>query len=471
MIVHQLHEKVWPFIKKHQLIKNHSKVLVGVSGGADSLLLLYYLNFLSDKLALELHAVTIDHQLRGEESKSDSLYVKEICDQLEIPCTIKRVNVKGRMEAEQESTQIAARKLRYKVWDEIMEKGGYHYLATGHHGDDQLETMLMRLTHYGRPSSIQGIPVKRPFSVGAIIRPFLCLSKEEIYQFCHELEIVPKEDPSNLSIDYERNFFRHQVLPSIKERNPVAHQLVQSLTERLREDEEFLQKEAYKIVESSLERSKKGLSVTLHISSFQEHAIALQRRAFHLILNYLYTNASETITVQHEDDFFSLLHQQKSNATLHLPRGLEVRKHYESITFSFKNENHFLLSKKLKIPGEIEIGNGARIIAEIVKEPMKEASHQLLLPFTEGELFVRGRKDGDRVAIKGLNGHKKIKDLFINEKVPAFMRDDWPLLVDENDQILWVIGLRKAEIDLLQQTKKYILLTYQEQGNRRHHDA
>lgn len=463
MIVHRLNEKVWPFIERHQLIRSHSKVLVAVSGGADSLLLLHYMAFLSEKLALKLHVVTVDHQLRGEESRRDALFVQSLCAKLQIPCTIKRVNVKDRMRQEQESTQIAARKLRYEIWQEMMQKDGYHYLALGHHGDDQLETMLMRLTHFGRPSSFQGIPVKRPFSSGSIIRPLLCLSKDEIYQFCHELEIVPREDPSNLSIDYERNFFRHQILPSIKERNQVAHHLVQSLTERLQEDEEFLQNEAYKLVEASVHKSTKPRSVTLHIPSFQEYAIALQRRAFHLILNYLYTTAPNVITVQHEDDFFSLLHQTKSNAKLHFPSGLEVRKHYESVTFAFRDDDKLALSsKKIQVPGVTELDNGAKIKTEIVTDCIDEASHQMLIPFIEGELSIRGRKAGDRMAIRGLNGHQKLKDLFINEKIPTFKRDNWPLLVDENDQILWVIGLRKADISTGQQTEQYILLTYQE---------
>jgi len=222
-----LNKKVMSYSKRHQLIDKNTTILVGVSGGADSLLLLRFLVSIRKEWHLHIVAIAIDHGLRGKESKEDVQYVEEICHKWNVPFVSKHINVKERKEAYKEGTQLAARTLRYQVFEETMQQIGADVLALAHHGDDQVETILMRMVRQSNPSSLKSIPVKREFANGHIIRPFLCLSKDEIYQACKEYDVNPREDPSNQSSAYTRNFFRLHVLPLLKEQNTLVHQHVQ----------------------------------------------------------------------------------------------------------------------------------------------------------------------------------------------------------------------------------------------------
>src|SRR5690625_1572716 len=170
--------KVLHFIDKHHLIKKDTRILIGVSGGPDSMALLHYFHRLKDAWNLQVHVVTVDHQLRKEDSKQDVLYVKKMCNKWNIQFDAIAVDVHTYKQQHNVSTQVAARKLRYEVFHEQMQNLRADYLALGHHGDDQIETIIMSLARTTNLSSITGIPLKRQFSSGEIIRPFLCVTKK-----------------------------------------------------------------------------------------------------------------------------------------------------------------------------------------------------------------------------------------------------------------------------------------------------
>lgn len=458
-----LYDKLMPFMKRHQLIHSDATVLVGVSGGADSLLLLHFLASVRDELRLKIMAVSIDHGLRGEESAKDVQYVKSICKKLGTPCIARQIDVKKRKEIHKEGTQLAARAMRYQVFEEIMEETRADFLALAHHGDDQVETVLMRLVRQSNPASLTGIPVKRRLATGYIIRPLLCLSKDEIYQYCREHHIVPREDPSNKSTVYTRNFFRLQVLPLLKQQDPQVHHHVQEMTERLAEDKQYIQEQSEKMVQEVV--TYEGNVAFFHIETFRSYPIALQRRAFHLILNYLYQNVPTDITTQHEKDFFLLLTQGKSNVTLDFPKALKVTKNYQELRFHFLSQvnKEWKDHQVIKIPSEITLPNGATLKAEYTSGHICESSQTLHIPIECESLLplsVRVRAPGDRMMVRGLNGRKKVKDIFIDEKVPAYQRDNWPLIFGADGSLLWITGLKKAEIASKSSVNKYIILTY-----------
>ncbi|GAB3054695.1 tRNA lysidine(34) synthetase TilS [Virgibacillus ainsalahensis] len=440
---------VTEFIKRHQLLTENATVLVGVSGGPDSMALLHYLVSIRDLLQLKLVAVSVDHQLRKEESKADLKFVKRMCDRWDVQFIGASLDVPAYKKNKQVGTQIAARELRYQFFAEQMERFEASYLALGHHGDDQVETMLMGLARTATSSSFSGIPVRRPFATGSIIRPFLPVTKEEIEAYCTKHHITPRIDPSNNETTYTRNFYRINILPRLKEKNSNIHTTVQHLSESLHEDEHFLRAEAEKVFANTVNFAGGGSkSATLEINAFHRQPRALQRRVFHLILNYLYDKIPKDLSYVHEEQFFTLLNGDKGNIKIDFPFDLKLEKSYEKLKFYFlKHPLDHTFHETLKIPGRIDLPDGSVVMARYMEYDDKESRHsyvcnlgQVALP-----LHIRNRKPGDRMRWKGLDGSKKIKDIFIDEKIPKAERDKWPVLTDSNGEILWLIGLKKGQ--------------------------
>lgn len=463
-------EKVLSFMEKHQLIDSDTSILVGVSGGADSLLLLRFLVSLRDEWRLHITAISVDHGLRGKKAKEDVHYVKEMCRKWNVTFIGEHINVNERKKKHKEGTQLAARTLRYQLFEETMNQRNIPYLALAHHGDDQVETVLMRIVRQSNPSALKGIPVKRKFANGNIIRPFLCLSKEEIYQACEAYHIIPREDPSNQSPAYTRNFYRLNVLPHLKKQNHLVHEHVQRLTERMAEDETYLLLQTEKLLDEIVTFRERVVS--FEIEAFKNYPISLQRRAFHLILNYLYKHKPVDISIQHETDFFHLLQQQKSNVTVDFPSFLKIAKVYHTIRFHFQDTlpEEWKTHRLVKVPSVMSLMNGGTLKVSYTSEMIQESNHTLLIPVENEFLFplsLRVRQSGDRMKVRGLNGRKKVKDIFIDEKIPVHERDNWPLLFGADGTLLWMVGLRKAELNTDSKSGRYVMLTYQEQDNGR----
>lgn len=458
---------VLSFMNKHQLIKENSTILVGVSGGPDSMALLHFLCALSEKRQLKVIAVSLDHQLRGEEAQEDLRYVEEQCNQWGVPFVGEAADVPAYKREKQLGTQVAARELRYRFFAEQMEKQHADYLALGHHGDDQVETMLMQLVRTASSSSFSGMPVKRKFASGQIIRPFLCITKSDINAYCRERGISPRLDPSNEETDYTRNYFRKHLLPILKSKNGKLHQTVQQLSESLSTDDEFLQNEAAELVNEAAKLDSKTKNAVLEIDLFKSRALALQRRAYHLILNYLYDKLPENLSYVHEEDFFALLEADKGNVRIDFPHNLKLERSYQEIRFYFQNESahHPAFEKELNVPGQTSLENGSVITAVYTESlPREEDEYTYICPAGEVAvpLHIRTRRAGDRISWKGLNGSKKIKDIFIDAKIPRTERDGWPMVTDSNGEILWLIGLKKGQTDSQAEkfSSSYIQLNY-----------
>ncbi|KKE77606.1 tRNA lysidine(34) synthetase TilS [Oceanobacillus caeni] len=459
-----MEKSVLKFINQHQLIKKGATVLVGVSGGADSMALLHFLHSNRNRWEINVIAISVDHQLRGEESLLDLEFVRDTCNKWEIQFVSGSLDVKTYKEKERLGTELAARRLRYEFFSSQMETFQADYLALGHHGDDQIETMLMSLTRSASSTAFSGIPVKREFSTGWIIRPFLCLTKLDIENYCKEMNIKPRIDETNFDTAYTRNYFRKYILPLIKEKNNNIHTTIQHLSETLYEDEKYLQEKALEMVKNVVEFNAKRNTATFQIQTFKTKPQALQRRALHLILNYLYNDLPSNLSYIHEEEFFSLLYSEKANNRINFPLQLRVEKSYEKIIFRFSrpmNEEDNSFHELLTIPGEVTLPDGSVISAQINrnKEQNKVThgfySSQVALP-----LHIRTRRPGDRMTWTGLNGSKKIKDIFIDEKIPIDKRNSWPILVDNKGEILWLIGLKKGNPKTTQMEGQWIQIQY-----------
>ncbi len=455
------------FIKKHHLLTKQATVLVGVSGGPDSLALLHYLHSIRQEWEIRIIAVTVDHQLRGEASLEDLRYVKRFCKTWDIEFVGTSVDVPSYKKKHKLGTQLAARKLRYKFFEEQMELYNADLLMLGHHGDDQAETMLMRMVRSADSQALAGIPVKRDFATGAIVRPFLCVTKEQIWNYCEVHHIKPRLDPSNHETTYTRNYFRKHVLPLIKEKNSNIHTTIQHLSETLEADQAYLNRQAQEMVDTIVMFDKERCQVSFEIKLFKTYAFALQRRAFHLILNYLYTDLPKDLSYVHEEQFFALLHRKTGNAQLDFPSGLKVEKAYNQLKCHFQDDLHTdSYHMLLKIPGKTVLPDGSVFTTEYVDEYQEQSEQTFILQSGQAALplHIRTRKHGDKMRWKGLQGSKKVKDIFIDAKIPRSERGTWPIITDNNGEILWLVGLKKGLLEKQADNAAFIQLNY-EKGN------
>mgnify|MGYP003445602109 FL=1 len=444
--------KVSAYIKNKGLINHNDTVLIGVSGGPDSLALLAYLNRIKQSYNLTLVVAHVDHMFRGEESFEDYLFVEKICKEWDIPFEGVRINVPKYIEDTGKNPQQAARDCRYTFFRDIMEKYSAQKIALAHHMDDQAESVLMNLIRGTSGMARIGIPMKRPFAGGYIIRPFLAVTREEILEYCDQMDLKPRIDPSNEKDIYTRNRFRKYILPMIKKENNKALDHIQRFSEDLEQDERYLMMLAEKEY-SSLERTEKEGVLYVSVSSFVDVPKPLQSRVIHLILNYLYQMKPYVFSYVHIECIQSLLTESNPSISMQLPHGLHVTKAYDQLLFHFGRLPTITFSKEIRIPGKTALPNGAvieTVLLDLVPEKCHERSQCIcILPQTDAELplRVRNKRDGDRYQPKGFTGHKKLKKLFLEHKIPVHERESWPIIVNKNDQIVWIPGLQKNTIE------------------------
>ena len=438
--------KINAFLERHGFQLNNKSIAVGVSGGPDSLALLHFLSELRERNSLKIVAVHVDHMFRGDESYQDAMFVKAFCEKHEIPFEMKRVDVPAYMRETGLSSQQAARACRYDFFEQVMEKHHLQYLALGHHGDDQIETVLMRLTRGSSGKARAGIPFSREFGPFTIFRPFLCLTKEELEVYCSENFLKPRIDPSNGKTYYSRNRFRKFVLPFLKEENPAVHEHFQRFSEELQMDEDYL----IELTSEELNKvmKKEDKRITISISSFQGMPMPLQRRGIKLILNYLYNDRPASLSAIHIEKIFSIIRNPHPSGTLDFPSGLRIIRSYGNCHFELNPPERQSYRFELTGPDQLFLPGGDVIDAQLLNGAQDKAISNDSFIFDLNQigtpLIIRTRQKGDRMSLKGMAGSKKVKDIFIDMKIPLARRDEWPIVTDREGRILWLPGLKKS---------------------------
>lgn len=460
-----MRKKIIEFIKDHQLIKRDSTVLVGVSGGPDSLALLHVLLSLKETYDLDLIVVAIDHMLRGDASKADLAYVHSICLAWELEMVSVEVDVNAYKREHKVGTQVAARNLRYEAFEQQMEVFEADYLALGHHGDDQIETMVMALARMTNLSALTGIPVQRPFAEGKIIRPLLGVTKREIEVYCEAQELIPRIDASNQDPNYTRNDIRLNVVPKLKQKNHNLHKTIQVLSESLREDEQYITEAAKKAMQAFVHFDNKAQIVTFSIKKLNQCSVPLQRRIYRLILDYLYDELPDQLSYVQEEIFLTLFGVDIPNKTIDFPRELILERSYDQAIIKFKKTTppiRKLHSLMEEVPSTITLPCGATISVAYTEEQEQDLPNTYI--FSQDQvtfpLHIRNRKPGDRMSWHGLNGTKKLKDIFIDEKLPRKQRDEMYVITDDDDEVMWVIDLKKGKLKSQKKTAPFVLLEY-----------
>lgn len=455
--------EIHQFIRAHSLIATDSRILVACSGGVDSMALLYFLGRYREALQVDIGAVHVDHMLRGEESRADGQLVEAFCKQLSIPFYSGDVPVPDILKKDGGNVQTICREGRYAFFAEVMQNHGYNLLATGHHAEDQLETVLMQIT---KGISPLGMPIHRKLNEGRLIRPFLPVDKSTLYAYASEYSIPFHEDPSNEEDAYMRNRFRHHIVPHIIQENASVVKSIMPLTGELQEDELFLQQLAKKHVESHVEFIQNGYP-SMCVKTFCDMPTALQRRAIPLLLNYLYDKENNAIFYK-SDLIRQLLEHLKSdqgNVSIDLPEGFQFIRSYDRFSFEPKQITE---KKRMNLPQGEKVCWGSQTwlyYEEVVKADtaiLSEAKEITFfnLPEASFPLVIRQREAGDRILLKGMAKPKRLSRLFIDEKVSRTLRDKLPVIVTNEEEVCAIPSLRYGSNFTKQQIteSKYIFV-------------
>lgn len=432
-------EKVMNFNEINQLFEKGDTLFLAVSGGPDSLALLYFFASIQKAWNLQLHTLTVDHQLRGETSKEDAHFVYEQSKRLGIPCTIGEVDVNQYKQLKQKGTQEAARELRYQFFIEQLKSHPHAKLVLGHHEDDLVESITMQFIKGVRQ---KGIPVKRKIGNNLLIRPFLCLTKSDLIHFLNELKISPRIDESNEDLTYTRNRIRKTIIPLLKNENPSLNQSLIKVTDELNEDDAYLTQ----LAEQSLREIANFYEqkVTFSLQSFIGYPQPLQRRMFHLILNYL---QSENYI---EKDYFYLFKEwissEKTSSQLHIKQ-CTITKSYDICEFTKGKIVKSDYEVKLNLNDKTTLPNGWTFEVKENKD-LNINGHAFICSkqLIKFPLTLRPRRPGDTIRPLGLNGTKKVKKVFIDKKIPMQQRDEWPIVENGDGQILWIPFIVKSEL-------------------------
>lgn len=411
-------------------VNSGDKIAVAVSGGKDSMCLLYCLNNLKSKLNIELIAVNVDHGIRGEESRKDSEFVKNYCEKLGVFLYFEKVDVPQYCKRNNLSIEEGARILRYGVFKKVLDRFKGYKIATAHHKNDLFESVLFNLFRGTGLKGLKGIDKV----TDVLVRPLINSSREEIDSFAAENNVPFVVDKTNFDTDYARNYLRHEIIPLIKDKFPSALNSVYRLTETISEDDDFIQKSAEKLV--FLYKKNYAVPTSGH-PSVLKRAIIIAMNKSGLIKDYEKT---------HVDCVYELINKQNGSKVT-LPQSITAIRSYDKITFYKAKANKLTSTYPFKT-GEYNFDTVTAVIEKTETKKPNVLNFCLdeflkLSNKTIDDLEIRTRNDGD-VFQKFGGGTKKLKDYFIDKKIPQNERDSIPLLVCGNEALV-VFGVEISE--------------------------
>lgn len=434
-------KKILSTIQKYNMLSYGDHVLIGLSGGPDSVCLLFVLNKLKSPFKLKISAIYFDHGLRPEEIPEEINFCQKICDTLDLNFYTQKINVKEFAEREKINLQEAARILRYEVFDQLSLRIKANKIALGHNADDQAETVLMRLLRGAGPGGLSGIPPVRK----KIIRPLIEMEKKEIENFLKENKIQYLLDSSNMKLEYMRNKIRHLLIPVIKEISPQATKIISKTANILREENDYINVAVTKALMRLMSR-KTDQKVELFCNPLEVLNIVILRRALRVAIDSV--RDLRGIEFDHIEDIIKLIKNGKPGDRIYLPKGIRAIKGYSTIIITAEPPQK-LSTYQIHDPNrEIFLKESSMIleIREIPIDKVNDYGNGKNLTYMDAEkvkfpLIIRSRKEGDYFYPLGFGKRKKLQDFFVDEKVPRDERDLVPIIESEG-KIVWIVGYR-----------------------------
>ena len=481
------------FIREHGMIEKGDVVIAGVSGGADSVCLLFVLCALREKLGFQVKACHVNHGLRGADADADEAYVRRLCLDLGVPCRFFSVNVELTAKKRKQSAEEAGRALRREAFEAMCREDGGTKIATAHHKDDNAETLLFNMA---RGTGLKGLGGIRP-AAGKWVRPLLALTREQTEQYLKDRGIPWCEDRTNDGDDYTRNRIRHHILPALKEQiNPAAARHLDELSRQAREVWDYLEQGVDRAWENCVtlgyaegrhERKKKtdaaapgpvrGRMLEISACQFEKEMPAVQNQLLRRCLAYV-RGAEKDIGTVHTAAVAELFGKQ-AGRRIDLPGKVRAERTYTGVQVRKEEpEKNAAAGIRLAIPGKVKIPGSRRYIECRVMErtdrcaaeeiPQKSYTKWLDYDIIKYSLSARTRQAGDYLTIDEQGSRQKLKALFINEKIPREEREHMVLIAD-GAHIVWIPGYRMSRAYYVGGRTKRILeikITEEEENGR-----
>ena len=444
-------DKIEQYMLDNHMPVRNGHVIVGVSGGADSMCLLFVMLSLRSRLNMTVTAVHIHHGLRGAEADADEAFTKAFCQGQDIECVIFRTDIRAMAHREKLTEEEAGRKYRYMCFEQVRAQKHAACIAVAHHQDDQAETVLFNLARGSGLAGLSGIAPVRD----KIIRPLLCLNRREIEALLEENHIDFCTDRTNFDTNYTRNKLRHQVLPFFTEEinsETVAH--ISKTAVNVRAVLEYIRQQAEEALSCV---SLQNQPQTLQCRLFLQYPEIIQKEMLRSWLDR-HTGSLKDITEKHIEAIIDLTKNQ-SGRRIHLPYGWIAVRSGEGMTLKYVKENapQKASTKEIEIsqmPCEIEIEPGMIVTFDFLSLNEEKNEENLIIPENactkwmdydkiKGSLKIRHRQSSDVISIRG-GRHKKLRRVMIDDKIPEDIRNKLWLLADGND-ILCILGGRMGE--------------------------
>ncbi|MEE1371535.1 MAG: tRNA lysidine(34) synthetase TilS [Bacilli bacterium] len=401
-------------------------VVIGVSAGPDSMCLLDLLQKKTTKIVV----CHINHNVR-KESIEEEEYITKYCQDKNIILEKTTIN-----NYQENNFENEARKKRYMFYEEILKKYNSKTLLLAHHGDDLIETILMKISRGSNLDGYAGIKEISNVKNYQIIRPLLKYTKEDIINYNKSNNIKYYNDSSNQSTNYTRNRYRLNILPLLKKEDKNIHKKYLKYSKTLIEYDDYIKREVKRNINNVYKDN------IINIDNLNKLDTFLIKNILYNIMNNIYQNKNNIITDRHIQNIISLLNNTKPNIKIDLPNNKEIVKEYNKLIIKDKTSD--IKNYKIEFNDKIETEN--LIIEKIESEDddsnsvCRLNSKDITLP-----LYIRNREDGDYIILKGSNNRKKIKEIFIEKKLPLKKRNNYPLLVDSNNNIIWIPNIKKSK--------------------------
>ena len=440
-------------IEQYHMLEKGDRILIGLSGGSDSVCLAQILYELSDQYELKLAALCCHHGLRGEEADRDVAFAEEFCRQRKIQFYKRYENVEERALKKHISIEEAGREFRYETFRDVMEKEDYKKLAVAHNADDRAETMLF---HLSRGTGIAGLctmdPIRLFYGDRLLIRPLLWTKKSEIEKWLTKQQITWRVDETNQEDLYTRNRIRHHVIPQLCQVNERAVEHMGETAQQLNEICSYLKEEENRIYENAVE--KNGTSIIIFPDRLKMVHPYMKKAVLYRSLCIL-AEGSRDVTSAHVKILMDLLLGETGREAYFI-KGIRARREYDRLLLYRDSGNPAVLSEKKE-------ENGSRIELEMEKYPYtgQEISKNEYTKYfdcdkIQSKLCLRFWQEGDYFFLREDGGKKKLNRYFIDHKIPVEERCQIPLLADGN-HILWIVGHRISAYYKVTETTKTIL--------------